>query len=78
MIICFSGTGNSRLVVLELQRHLGGEVIFLEGELLLHPSRTVLEVPQGEDVIWVFPVYSWGVPPVVARPISSPHVHTMK
>lgn len=67
MIICFSGTGNSRLVALELQRHLGGEVTLLEGELLLHPSRTVLEVPQGEDVIWVFPVYSWGVPPVVAR-----------
>ncbi len=67
MIVCFSGTGNSRMVALELQRHLGGDVVQLAGGLLLNTSGTVLEVPQGEDVVWVFPVYSWGVPPVVAR-----------
>ena len=67
MIICFTGTGNSRLVAAELQFHLGGTVTELYGELLRRPASTVLEVPAGEDIVWVFPVYSWGVPPVVAH-----------
>ena len=29
MILCFTGTGNSRLVALELQRHIGGEVVMV-------------------------------------------------
>lgn len=65
MIIVFSGTGNSLLAAAGLQRHLGGDIVSLEGELLVSPAGRVLEVPQGEDVVWVFPVYSWGVPPVV-------------
>lgn len=44
MIVCFSGTGNSRMVALELQRHLGGDVVQLAGGLLLNPSGTVLEL----------------------------------
>lgn len=67
MIICFSGTGNSLMVARELQRHIGGEILSLEGELLLNPAATVHRVPEGEDVVWVFPIYSWGVPPVMAR-----------
>lgn len=67
MILCFTGTGNSRLVALELQRHIGGEVVMLCGDLLTNPSGTVLEVPAGEPVVWVCPVYSWGLPPVVNR-----------
>lgn len=78
MIILFSGTGNSRLVAHELQRHLGGEIVELHGEALRSPSRVTLTLrgfeeskdqdsPQVEDMVWVFPVYSWGVPPVVER-----------
>lgn len=66
MIIVFSGTGNSLAVAHGLRKRLGGELCVLEREVLLNPSGRVLEVPQGEDVVWVFPVYSWGVPPVVA------------
>ena len=66
MIITFSGTGNSMLVAKELQRHIGGRILPLEGDLLLSPSSQVLEVPEGEVVVWVFPIYSWGLPPVVA------------
>ncbi len=66
MIIVFSGTGNSLAVARGLRERLGGDVVVLEGELLLRPSSQVLEVPEGECVVWVFPVYSWGVPPVVA------------
>lgn len=65
MIIVFSGTGNSLVVAQELRSHIGGEVLQLEHELLLEPSKRVLEVPEGEDVVWAFPIYSWGLPPVV-------------
>lgn len=73
MIIYFSGTGNSGLVARELHRRLfpgckSDEGLYrLWGDRLLHPSRQLLEARQGETVVWVFPVYSWGVPPVVLR-----------
>ena len=65
MIICFSGTGNSLLVARQLQGHLGGDILQLEGERLLDPTAQVINIAAGENVVWVFPVYSWGVPPVV-------------
>lgn len=65
MIFCYSGTGNSALVARELQSHLGGEIVMLEGRMLENPSGDVVVVPEGEPVVWVFPVYSWGVPPVL-------------
>lgn len=68
MIITFSGTGNSLMVARELQKHLGGELLNLTGELLQKPSSQVVEIAETEkQVVWVFPVYSWGVPPVVER-----------
>lgn len=73
MIICFSGTGNSRLVAAELSRRLEGagippgEMYMLEGTRLRRPAEQLLEVADGEIVLWVFPIYSWGVPPVVER-----------
>ena len=71
------------LVAKELQRHIGGRILPLEGDLLLSPSSQVLEVPEGEVVVWVFPIYSWGVPPYVMDVIkginltdkSSVHIH---
>ena len=78
MIILFSGTGNSRMVARELQGHIGGDIFELEGEALTGSAAQTLtlagfETPDGsapaqvEDVVWVFPVYSWGIPPVVER-----------
>ena len=67
MIICFTGTGNSLIVARSLQQHLGGEIVMLSHDLLRDPASQVLEVPEGESVIWLFPVYSWGIPPVVER-----------
>ena len=66
MIIVFSGTGNSMLVARELQKHIGGDITVAEGDLLLAPARHVIEVPEGENVVWVMPVYSWGLPPVMS------------
>lgn len=65
MIIVFSGTGNSLAAARELHKHLGGEIIRLEGEMLIAPEHTLLDVAAGEDVVWVMPVYSWGVPQAV-------------
>ena len=56
-------------VAMELAKRMpeAGEILDLAGELLLNPSDRVVEVPACEPVVWVFPIYSWGVPPVVAR-----------
>ncbi|MDE6283712.1 MAG: EFR1 family ferrodoxin [Muribaculaceae bacterium] len=73
MIIYFSGIGNSRLVAQELHHRFhpddkSGESLYrLEGDRLLEPARQYIEIPHGETVIWVFPIYSWGVPPVVLK-----------
>lgn len=61
MIIFFSGTGNSRHVAHELSKQLGDcvrDMAEMLGSDTLHcPDRRL---------IWVFPTYSWGVPPIVA------------
>lgn len=67
MLITFSGTGNSLAVSRRLGARLGGETVTLENRMLLKPEETVLEVAAGEPVIWVCPVYSWGIPTVVER-----------
>lgn len=73
MVIYFTGTGNSRLVARRLHRRYhpddtaSKKLYALEGDRLLHPARQLIEAEEGENVIWVFPVYSWGVPPVVLR-----------
>lgn len=67
MIILFSGTGNSTLVAKELQKNFGGEIVTLCGSLLTEPAAQLLEVDADEVVLWVMPVYSWGIPPVVAN-----------
>lgn len=63
MIIYFSGTGNTKAVATRL------------GELLHEPVYALDKVPDsaavGERVIWCFPIYSWGVPPVVRKEIAS-------
>lgn len=67
MIFCFSGTGNSMLVARELASRTGHDIAMLEKKLLLRPQGQLFELSEGEDAIWVFPIYSWGVPPVVRR-----------
>lgn len=59
MILCFSGTGNSRYVADMLAERLN--------DRLTHYPDVPADVKCGERVVWVFPVYSWGVPPVVKQ-----------
>ena len=63
MIICFTGTGNSRYVACELARLLGEDDIVMLGNGDCRPLSHVTD----SRAVWVFPTYSWGVPPVVAR-----------
>lgn len=61
MILWFSGTGNSRHVAGRLGEILGEEVRFMRPEMKTN----------GERLIFVFPIYSWGVPPYVRTVIGS-------
>lgn len=68
MIIFFSGTGNSHFVARELATLLDETMTELKGEILYDPIKSRLNITDGR-VIWVFPTYSWGVPPVIRRVI---------
>ena len=65
MILCFSGTGNSRFVANELAKSLNMQVTELQGEILINPTSATYDFSNDSRIIWVFPIYSWGVPPIV-------------
>lgn len=67
MIIYFSGTGNTKCAAEQLGRMLGdNDVRAMEAAMLLNPSSALIETVEGDKrVIWAFPTYSWGIPPVV-------------
>ncbi len=68
MIIYFSGTGNTRVAAEELGRLLGdGEVRPFTTQELREPDKALIDSRVGDRVIWAFPTYSWGIPPVVAE-----------
>ena len=60
MILVFSGTGNS-LYVAELL----ASPSCLDDRVVRFPES--VQAKPGERVVWCFPVYSWGVPPVVIK-----------
>lgn len=65
MIFFFSGTGNSAWVARELARLLNEpEPIELARKILDEPS---LDLLGHKRVVWVFPVYSWGIPTTVEK-----------
>jgi len=59
MILFFSGTGNSRHAASRLGEILDEDVFFIPE---FNPESMKFS---GKNLIFVFPVYSWGVPPVV-------------
>lgn len=63
MIIWFSGTGNSRIVAKLLGKKLGDDTfIRIDSD-----APEYLHCGADEKIVWVFPVYSWGVPPAVRK-----------
>lgn len=63
MIILFSGTGNTAAVACLLADKLTDTIISIGSDTPSLP----LAIAPGERIVWMFPVYSWGVPPVVRR-----------
>lgn len=72
MIIYFSGTGNTAHCALRLAELLDSESVHELSPLeLTDPASTTLPFGSKEDrVVWAFPIYSWGLPPVVAEYIK--------
>ena len=71
MVIYFSGNGNSEAIAVALSHELKTDAINLRGKNLIYPTRCNLEIKPGEPVVWIFPVYSWGIPPVIDNFISN-------
>lgn len=69
MVVYFSGTGNSRVVAEAIASEFADQLVELAGKTIIAPEKTALDLHEGnkELCIWVFPVYSWGVPPVVVN-----------
>lgn len=70
MVIYFSGTGNSRAVATYVAASLDLSLTEMTGEALVDPGANACINFTGDTVVWVFPVYSWGVPPVVTNYIT--------
>lgn len=69
MIYWFSGAGNSRHVAQRLSALLSDPRLEAIGAALLDSPCPPLPAP-GERVVWVFPVYSWGMPRPVIEAIA--------
>lgn len=62
MIYYFSGTHNSRYAALRLGSLTGEEVLFIPDT---DPNTQTIDEDKYASVGFVFPVYAWGVPPIV-------------
>ena len=64
MILYFTGTGNTYEAALKLSERIDQKCVCMDPALLNEP----FEIEKGEEmVIWMCPVYSWGIPPYVRR-----------
>lgn len=67
MIIVFSGCGNTVAATSELARLSCDDVLRLDAAMLRADTPEPQIQASGRHIIWAFPTYSWGVPPVVRR-----------
>ncbi|MCH5235001.1 MAG: EFR1 family ferrodoxin [Muribaculaceae bacterium] len=61
MVFYFSGTGNSTFVATTLSNFLGQNLKFIP-----EVETDKLETPE-DRIVFVFPIYSWGVPPLISK-----------
>lgn len=64
MIYCFSGTGNTLYAARLLAQSLGDTIHLFTADELREPQNCILEC-EDDIIVWMFPTYSWGVPPVM-------------
>lgn len=74
MIAVFSGTGNSMFVAKRLSELLGDQLVDISLFMRPEGKDTRFPTPDNGRILWVFPVYSWGVPPVVADFIANANI----
>lgn len=69
MILYFTGTGNSRYVAGKLSERLSEtKVMRLDAEML---DLEHIYIDDSEAIIWVIPIYAWGLPPVIETYIKN-------
>lgn len=71
MIICFSGTGNTLSVARRLARCLDDEVTVVDLRMLLDAPCADSYAGSRSRVVWMFPVYAWGLPGIMERLIET-------
>jgi len=71
MIFYFSGTGNSQWIATQLSEHFS-DTLYQIGEYERREAPLIpgFEVKTDEKIGFVFPVHSWGMPPVVVKFIT--------
>lgn len=74
MILYFSGTGNTKAVAEALASALDDSIVKMDVAGVARGLCPEVDVSGHKRVIWCFPVYSWGVPPVVATFIKSVNI----
>lgn len=75
MIFYFSGTGNSKWVAQQLADVQQERLVFIPDAL--RSATTEFSLQEEEKVGFVFPIYSWGPPPIVLQFISQLVLHNV-
>ena len=65
MIFYFSGTGNSKWIAQQLAQVQQEELISIAAELQQKDNPFRYQLRNNEKIGFVFPIYSWGIPPIV-------------
>ena len=63
MILCFSGTGNSRYIAERIAEALQDEIVDLNAKI---KAADYAPIQAGEDIVLVTPTYAWRIPQIVA------------
>ena len=63
MILCFSGTGNSRYIARRIAEVLQDEAVDLNTKIKANDNATI---QTGRDVVVVAPTYAWRLPRIVS------------
>lgn len=63
MIFYFSGTGNSKWLAKQVSLAQGEKLVFIP--TALKNSEYSFSLKEGEKIGFIFPIYSWGPPPIV-------------
>ena len=67
MILCFSGTGNSRYIAKKIAQALQDKVVDLNAKI---KAADYSPIQTGENIIVVTPTYAWRIPRIVLKWLS--------